>query len=82
MAPRTRVIIDTDPVTIPYPPPRPTPPPRLHPTPLPRHCPNQAYNSQGVDDILALLLAFSASEGEIEVLLISVVFGNVDVQLY
>ncbi|KAK5255096.1 hypothetical protein LTR16_004700, partial [Cryomyces antarcticus] len=34
----------------------------------------------GVDDILAMLLAFSAKPEELEVLLISVTFGNVDVQ--
>ncbi|EON61302.1 hypothetical protein W97_00515 [Coniosporium apollinis CBS 100218] len=34
----------------------------------------------GVDDILALLLAFSAKPEELEVLLISLTFGNVDVQ--
>jgi inosine-uridine nucleoside N-ribohydrolase len=35
-----------------------------------------------VDDILALLLAFSASEEELEVLLVSLTFGNVDVEKY
>lgn len=34
----------------------------------------------GVDDVLALLLAFSASPEEIEVLLISITFGNVEAQ--
>ncbi|OCK80617.1 nucleoside hydrolase [Lepidopterella palustris CBS 459.81] len=47
MAPRNRIIIDTDP---------------------------------GVDDVLAMLLAFSAKPEELEVLLLSVTFGNVDVQ--
>lgn len=47
MAPKSRVIIDTDP---------------------------------GVDDVLALLLALSASHEDIEVHLISVTFGNVEVQ--
>ncbi|KAF1989346.1 nucleoside hydrolase [Aulographum hederae CBS 113979] len=47
MAPRNRIIIDTDP---------------------------------GVDDILSMLLAFSAKPEELEVLLLSVTFGNVDVQ--
>lgn len=37
---------------------------------------------QGVDDVLALLLAFSASPQEIEVLLVSVTFGNVDAQKF
>ena len=36
---------------------------------------------QGTDDVLAHLLAFSAKPEEIEVLLVSVTFGNVDVQL-
>ncbi|KAI4729153.1 nucleoside hydrolase [Aureobasidium sp. EXF-10728] len=47
MAPKRKIIIDTDP---------------------------------GVDDILAMLLAFSATPEEIEVLLISLTFGNIDVQ--
>lgn len=47
MAPKSRIIIDTDP---------------------------------GVDDILALLLAFSAKPEELEVLLVSLTFGNIDVQ--
>src|SRR5271170_8057366 len=47
MAPRHRVIIDTDP---------------------------------GTDDVLAMLLALSASASEMEVLLISVTFGNIDVR--
>ncbi|KAI5852003.1 nucleoside hydrolase [Tricharina praecox] len=34
----------------------------------------------GVDDILALLLALSASAEEVEVLLISLCFGNIDVE--
>ncbi|KAK1622782.1 inosine-uridine preferring nucleoside hydrolase [Colletotrichum phormii] len=47
MAPKNRIIIDTDP---------------------------------GVDDILAILLALSASPADVEVLLLSVTFGNVPVQ--
>nr|POE47437.1 uncharacterized protein CFP56_00768 [Quercus suber] len=35
---------------------------------------------QGVDDILAMLLAFSALPQELEVLLIAVTYGNIDVQ--
>jgi inosine-uridine nucleoside N-ribohydrolase len=35
---------------------------------------------QGVDDVLAMLLAFSAKPEELEILLLSVTFGNVDVQ--
>ncbi|KAF2271409.1 nucleoside hydrolase [Westerdykella ornata] len=34
----------------------------------------------GVDDVLAMLLAFSAKPEELEVLMVSVQFGNVDVQ--
>ncbi|PWW76238.1 nucleoside hydrolase [Tuber magnatum] len=34
----------------------------------------------GVDDVLALLLALSASEEELQVLLISLTFGNIDVE--
>ncbi|KAK4999671.1 hypothetical protein LTR66_001356 [Elasticomyces elasticus] len=34
----------------------------------------------GVDDILAMLLAFAAKPEELQVLLVSVTFGNVDVQ--
>ncbi|KAI9790521.1 MAG: hypothetical protein M1816_005028 [Peltula sp. TS41687] len=34
----------------------------------------------GVDDILAILLALAASPEEVEVLLLSVVFGNIDVE--
>jgi len=37
---------------------------------------------KGVDDILALLLAFSAKPEELEVLLVSITFGNIDVQKY
>lgn len=47
MAPKNRIIIDTDP---------------------------------GVDDVLAILLALSSSAEELEVLLLSVTFGNVDVR--
>lgn len=36
----------------------------------------------GVDDVLALLLALSASPGELELLLISVTYGNVEVQRF
>ncbi|KAI9874112.1 MAG: hypothetical protein M1830_010180 [Pleopsidium flavum] len=34
----------------------------------------------GVDDILALLLALAAKQEEVEVLLLSITFGNIDVQ--
>ncbi|KAH8697434.1 putative nucleoside hydrolase [Talaromyces proteolyticus] len=49
MAPKAKIIIDTDP---------------------------------GIDDILAMLLAFASSPEEIEVLLISLTFGNIEVQRY
>jgi inosine-uridine nucleoside N-ribohydrolase len=35
-----------------------------------------------VDDILALLLAFSADSQKLQVLMLSLQFGNVDVQKY
>lgn len=47
MAPKNRIIIDTDP---------------------------------GVDDVLAMLLAFAAKADDLEVLLVSLTFGNVDVR--
>lgn len=34
----------------------------------------------GVDDVLAMLLAFSAKPEELEILMLSITFGNVDVQ--
>jgi inosine-uridine nucleoside N-ribohydrolase len=39
-----------------------------------------ANHYQGVDDVLAMLLAFSAKPEELEVLMLSVQFGNIDVQ--
>jgi inosine-uridine nucleoside N-ribohydrolase len=36
----------------------------------------------GVDDVLAMLLALAAKPEEIEVLLLSVTYGNVEVQRY
>lgn len=35
---------------------------------------------QGIDDVLAILLACSALPEEVEILLISVTYGNIDVQ--
>jgi inosine-uridine nucleoside N-ribohydrolase len=35
-----------------------------------------------VDDVLAMLLALAASPEEIEVMMISVTYGNVEVQKY
>ena len=35
--------------------------------------------TQGVDDILAMLLAFSTLPEELEILLVSVTYGNIDV---
>lgn len=37
---------------------------------------------QGVDDVIAMLLAFSAKPEELDVLMLSLTFGNVDVQRY
>ncbi|KAM5480943.1 hypothetical protein MaudMau93_007315 [Microsporum audouinii] len=34
----------------------------------------------GVDDILALLLAFSSSAEELQVLLVSLTFGNIEIR--
>ena len=45
------------------------------------HTAKSRHLHQGTDDVLAHLLAFSAKPEEIEVLLVSVTFGNVDVQL-
>jgi inosine-uridine nucleoside N-ribohydrolase len=36
----------------------------------------------GVDDILAMLLALAAKPEEVEVLMLSVTYGNVEVQRY
>lgn len=36
--------------------------------------------NQGIDDILAILLALSAKEEEVEIPLISLTFGNVEVR--
>jgi inosine-uridine nucleoside N-ribohydrolase len=35
---------------------------------------------KGVDDILAMLLAFSAKPEELDILMLSLTFGNVEVQ--
>lgn len=42
----------------------------------------QAYAPQGVDDVMALLLALSASPEELELAMISVTYGNVPLQWY
>ena len=34
---------------------------------------------QGVDDVIAILLALAATSEELEIVLISVTFGNIDV---
>jgi len=46
------------------------------------HVDSSANKTKGVDDILALLLAFSAKPEELEVVLVSITFGNIDVQKY
>jgi inosine-uridine nucleoside N-ribohydrolase len=38
--------------------------------------------SQGVDDVMALLLALSASPEELELAMISVTYGNVPLEWY
>ena len=38
--------------------------------------------SAGVDDVLAMLLALAAKPEELEVLMLSISFGNVQVQRY
>lgn len=66
MAPLNRIIIDTDPGS--------------QPIFLPcSHLPNCAL---GVDDVLAMLLALAAKQEELEILLLSVTYGNVEVQKY
>ena len=37
---------------------------------------------QGVDDVLAILLALASKEEELEIALISVTFGNIDVRKF
>jgi inosine-uridine nucleoside N-ribohydrolase len=37
---------------------------------------------QGVDDVLAILLALASREEELEITLISVTFGNIDVRKF
>jgi hypothetical protein len=37
---------------------------------------------QGVDDVIAMLLAFSAKPEELDILMVSLTFGNVEVQKY
>lgn len=64
MAP-CKIIIDTDPVCI---------------IPFAPTTTRPLTSEQGVDDILAMLLAFSALPEELQVLLISVTYGNIDVQ--
>ena len=69
MAPLQRVIIDTDPGNM--------------RDSSQRHKKNINWangTSLGVDDMLAMLLAFAASPEEIEVLMLSVTYGNVEVQ--
>jgi inosine-uridine nucleoside N-ribohydrolase len=36
----------------------------------------------GVDDVLAMLLALAAKPEEVEILMLSVTYGNVEVQRY
>ncbi len=62
----SRVIIDTDPVST-----------LLH---APKNLKISSKILQGCDDVLALLLALASSPEDVEVCLISVTYGNVDVQ--
>jgi inosine-uridine nucleoside N-ribohydrolase len=66
MAPLHRIIIDTDPGTSLF-------------KVLSLGLSNSDYKA-GVDDILAMLLALSANPEELEVLLLSVTYGNVEVE--
>lgn len=45
-------------------------------------CKITSNSAKGVDDVLALLLALSATPEEVEVLLISVTYGNVELDRY
>jgi hypothetical protein len=66
MAPK-KIIIDSDPV-------------RFTRPNITIESTTNTYKPQGVDDILAMLLAFSATPEEIKVALISLTFGNIDVK--
>jgi hypothetical protein len=44
--------------------------------------PQLTTHSQGIDDILGLLLALSAKAEEVEILLISLTFGNIEVRRF
>jgi inosine-uridine nucleoside N-ribohydrolase len=50
------------------------------PSPASIHIQKLTRYEQGIDDILALLLALSAQPEEVEVLLISLTFGNIEVR--
>ena len=39
-------------------------------------------NAAGVDDVLAMLLALASKPEEVEILMLSVTYGNVEVQRY
>jgi hypothetical protein len=43
---------------------------------------NANQRVQGVDDVIAMLLAFSAKPEELDILMVSLTFGNVEVQKY
>lgn len=72
MAPK-KIIIDTDPVS------SPTLSQKQTLTPYTDQL-TPYVHPQGCDDILALLLALSSLPSELEVLLISVTYGNIDVE--
>jgi inosine-uridine nucleoside N-ribohydrolase len=69
MAPR-KLIIDTDPVRI----------ESKHQCPHTSLLESTLTICQGCDDVMAMLLALAASPEDLEVILISVTYGNIDVQ--
>lgn len=46
------------------------------------HCLSLSNKAVGVDDVLAMLLALAAKPEEVEILMLSVTYGNVEVQRY
>lgn len=65
MAPKNRIIIDTDPGEY---------------TDSAHRKQTAPTNIAGVDDVLAMLLALSASPEDLEVVMLSVTYGNVPLQ--
>lgn len=69
MAPQ-KIIIDTDPGTV----------LSLHSSMTQNEVSMLTWNIQGVDDTLAMLLALSAKPEELDVVMLSVTYGNVPLQ--